>query len=149
MTSAQLLLEEKAMGRIIVEIGLVNPRDRYLAEYGAIPTEEIRKIRIEATIDTGANHLVLPTSVAEFLGLHKTGEAMVRYGDGRTAQRETIDAVELELLGRTGTFRAMLEPARTTALVGAIVLEDLDLLVDCGKQQLYPRDPHRIIAEVE
>ena len=31
----------------------------------------------------------------------------------------------------------------------AIVLEALDMLVDCRTQTLHPRDPDRIIAEIE
>ena len=38
---------------------------------------------------------------------------------------------------------------RTTALLGAIVLEDLDFVADCANQRLVPRDPNRITAEVE
>jgi hypothetical protein len=34
-------------------------------------------------------------------------------------------------------------------LIGAIVLEALDLLVDCRTQTLRPRDPKEIIAEIE
>jgi hypothetical protein len=41
------------------------------------------------------------------------------------------------------------EPNRTDVLIGAIVLEDLDLLVDCRTQTLRPRDPGGIIAEIE
>jgi hypothetical protein len=41
------------------------------------------------------------------------------------------------------------EPDRTTAVIGAIVLEALDLLVDCRTQTLQPRDPSGIIAEIE
>jgi hypothetical protein len=51
--------------------------------------------------------------------------------------------------GRRGTFRAILEPDRTDALIGAIVLAGLDLLVDCHIQSLHPRDPDQIIAEIE
>jgi hypothetical protein len=36
-----------------------------------------------------------------------------------------------------------------TVLAGAIVLEDLDFLVDGITQTLRPRDPRRIVAEVE
>lgn len=128
------------MGRISIEVGLANNQDVQLNKAKMIADDGVRKIRLEATIDTGANHLVLPTAVAEFLGLQKAG---------RSANRETVDQVEVELLGRKGTFRASLEPDRTTALIGAIVLEDLDLLIDCGKQRLYPRDPERIITEIE
>jgi hypothetical protein len=37
-------------------------------------------------------------------------------------------------------FTAIVEPKRATALIGAIVLEDLDPLVDCTNQRLVPRD---------
>lgn len=46
-------------------------------------------------------------------------------------------------------FKAMVEPRRTEALVGAIVLEDLDFLVDSTHQRLVPRDPKMIISEAE
>jgi len=36
-----------------------------------------------------------------------------------------------------------------TALLGAIVLEDLDLLVDCSTQKLVPRDPRGALYEIE
>ncbi|MCI0740790.1 MAG: hypothetical protein L0Y72_17200 [Gemmataceae bacterium] len=55
----------------------------------------------------------------------------------------------LKLLGRHSVFNATLEPKRETALIGAIVLEDLDLLVDSTKQRLYPRDPDFVVSEIE
>ena len=44
---------------------------------------------------------------------------------------------------------AIVEPSRPTALIGAIVLEDLDSLIDSRKEQLVPRDPNQILAEIE
>ena len=149
MATAELNHEEETMGRILTEVGLANNQDVQLWKAGVIPEEKVRRTRIQAVIDTGANYLVLPSSVAEELGLSKAGAVTVRYADGRTGNKEVAEQVELELLGRKGTFRALLEPDRTTALVGAIVMEDLDLLVDCGKQIVFPRDPNGIIAEIE
>ena len=40
------------------------------------------------------------------------------------------------------------EPAMTTE-IDAIVLEDLDFLVDCVGQRLVPRDPDRVMSEIE
>jgi hypothetical protein len=34
-------------------------------------------------------------------------------------------------------------------LISAIVLEDLDFLVDCRTQTLQPRNPNQILAEIE
>jgi predicted aspartyl protease len=93
--------------------------------------------------------LVLPETVARQLSLVKSGEATVRYADHRTATREIAEDVDVEILGRRNTFTAIVEPGRTDALIGAIVLEALDMLVDCVTQTLHPRDPERIFAEIE
>jgi hypothetical protein len=60
-----------------------------------------------------------------------------------------VSAVEVNLLNRNGVFRAIVEPERTSALIGAIVLEDMDFVVDCRQQRLVPRDPDRIQSEIE
>jgi hypothetical protein len=43
----------------------------------------------------------------------------------------------------------VIEPKRETALLGAIVLEALDLLVDCQNNRVVPRDPSGPIYEIE
>jgi hypothetical protein len=55
----------------------------------------------------------------------------------------------VELLGRHGTFTAVVEPKRETVLLGAIVLRDLDLLVDCPHERVVPRDPKMETQEIE
>ena len=72
-----------------------------------------------------------------------------RDAGGRRVQREGAEGVYVHLLGRRGTFTAIVEPRRKTALVGAIVLDDLDLLVDCTAQRVIPRDPRGAIYEIE
>ena len=89
----------------------------------------VRRFQLQAFVDTAAALLVLPTDVADRLGLPKAGEALVRYADQRSATRPLVQDVRLELLGRQGVFLSVVEPGRTTALIGAVVLETLDLLV--------------------
>lgn len=137
------------MGRVTVDMKVANRKDRHLAESGFKPQEEVRETSIKGIVDTGAAMLVLPETVARQLGLTKSGEANVRFADQRTATREIVRDVEVEILGRRSTFDAIVEPGRTDALIGAIVLEALDMVVDCRTQSLHPRDPNRIIAEIE
>jgi len=94
-------------------------------------------------------YLVLPRTIAKRLGLPLGDKISVRYADGRRVQRRVAEGAYVELLGRHGTFSAMVEPKRETALIGAIVLEDLDLLVDCVAQRVIPRDPSGPIYEIE
>jgi hypothetical protein len=57
--------------------------------------------------------------------------------------------VLLEVFGREAVFTAVVEPKRKTALIGAIVMEELDLVADCTTQTLHPRDPKWIVTEIE
>ena len=137
------------MGRPIVEFELSNYSDIHAAEEGRITPDKIRKITMTGVVDTGAARLVLPSGVAHFLGLPADGESIVRYADHHRERRFMAKDAFIRLEGRTGVFKAILEPARTDALLGAIVMEDLDLLVDCSNQRVYRRDPDTVITEVE
>ena len=137
------------MGRFAVELKLANSTDVAVARRGLLSPEQVRRATVRGVVDTGATRLVIPTSVAEQLGATEAGETRVHYADGHTAIRKLVDDVQVELFGRKGIFRAAVEPDRTSALIGAIVLEDLDLVVDRTTQTLRPRDPKQIISEIE
>jgi clan AA aspartic protease len=140
---------DNGMGKVTVDVELTNYRDKVLAEAGSLAPEKVRRVRASALVDTGASYLVLPKKVAAQLGVTVLGKAKVRYADMRRATRQVVRDVGVDLLGRQGTYKAIVEPTRDKVLVGAIVLEDLDLLVDCRTQTLKRRDPKDIITEIE
>lgn len=137
------------MGRVTAEIALANYRDIIRAEDGDLSPQAIRRTTISGIVDTGAARLVLPQSAVDELGLRVDGETNVRYADHRTARRPIVRDVWLQLCGRASDFSAIVEPDRQDALIGAIVMEELDLIVDCTKNDVRPRDPDRIISEIE
>ena len=137
------------MGRFNVEFEVANYGDMILAERGLLPKSQVRRQTVQGVVDCGAARLVLPQSLVKTLGFALGDKMVVRYADGRRAERRQAEGVYVELLGRHSTFTAVVEPRRDTALIGAIVLEDLDLLVDCKKQRLIPRDPRGPIYEIE
>jgi predicted aspartyl protease len=137
------------VGRFSVELEVVNDADMVLAQAGHLPADQIRRATIQGLVDSGATKLVLPEALVKRLGLRLGDPINVRYADGRRARRKVVERVYVQLLGRHGTFTAICEPKRETALVGAIVLEDLDLLVDCVAQRVVPRDPSGATYEIE
>jgi predicted aspartyl protease len=128
---------------------VANHVDVINAEQGLLPPEKVRRLTIKGTVDSGSTKLVLPEKVVRQLGLPITGQVQVTYANRETATRDSVKGVYVRLLGRDGVFNASVEPKRRTALIGAIILEDLDFLVDCTHQQLVPRDPRMITAEIE
>jgi predicted aspartyl protease len=137
------------VGRFSIEFEVANYADMVKARDGLLEPDKVRRLTIPGVVDSGAARLVLPQAVVKRLGLPSGDKVKVRYADGRNGTRDTAEGVYVELLGRHGLFIAVVEPKRRTALVGAIVLEELDLLVDCKHQCLVPRDPRFIVSEIE
>lgn len=140
---------EKKAGRFNVEVELANNVDVIDAQRGLLDPDKVRRLRILGVVDSGATRLVLPQDAVKKLGLISTSKVKVRYANHHTSTRPRVEGVHLDLMGRHSVFSATVEPKRDTALIGAIVLEELDFLIDCTKQRLYPRDPNMILSEAE
>lgn len=140
---------EPQMGRFAVEVELVNDGDLVRAMAGVISSDQVRRTRIRGVVDSGATRLVIPETTATQLGLEMSGTLRVRCADSRSSERAVAERVRLTYGGRSSVFSAVIEPARESALIGAIVLEELDFLVDRTNRRLVPRDPKQIISEIE
>jgi predicted aspartyl protease len=141
--------EKKKMARFYVNVELANNDDMVDARRGRLDPDKVRRITLRALVDCGASRLVLPKRVVQQLGLTVSGQVKVKCADRRTAKRAEVTGVYLKLQGRDSIFKATVEPKRDTALIGALVLEDLDFLVDSKHERLVPRDPKYIVAEEE
>jgi predicted aspartyl protease len=143
------MMGANGVGRFSVEFAIANNDDLALARRGVLPANQVRRQTVAGVVDPGAVTLVLPQALVKVLGLTLGDKIKVRYADGRRAQRRVAEGAFVELLGRHDTFTAIVEPKRETALIGALVLEALDLLVDCKHQRLIPRDPSGPVYEIE
>jgi clan AA aspartic protease len=114
------------MGKVIEKITLTNVYD---------PT---KSRELEAVVDTGATMLVLPADVIEELGLRKFREVRVRYANNSKRLRAVYGIVTLDLHGRSGHFDVLEEERGSQPLVGQMVLEELDLVVDAKARRLVP-----------
>lgn len=127
------------MGEINVKAELENVVDRVNWEEGRIEESEIRTYKVDATVDTGAVMLVLPQNVVEKLGLKNRRTVIVSYADERKEERPVAGPLTIKLGDRFMTTDCIVGPPLSEPLIGQIVLEELDLLADCGNRTLLPR----------
>ena len=100
--------------------------------------DQTKSVEIEAVIDTGATMVVLPQNVVEKLGLKKIRETRVRYANNKTELKSIYGVVTIEIKGRTGNFDVLAEAEGSQPLIGQVVLEILDLVVDPRTRTLTP-----------
>ena len=132
-----------------MDVELTNNEEWILAKRGVIPQDDVRSCVIDGWVDTGATRVVIPKFVADSLGLKSVTKTGVKFADGLREQRDVVGNLRLKVCDRESVFRAIVEPGREDVLIGAIVLEDLDLLADPRTQTCYPRDPEQLLTEAE
>jgi predicted aspartyl protease len=82
--------------------------------------------------------LVIPIDLVQRLGLQKFRDVRARYANGASESKEIYGIVTVEIKGRTGHFDVLAEAEGSQPLVGQIVLEQLDLVVDPRNRCLAP-----------
>ncbi len=111
------------MGLINAEIELSNPRDG-----------KIRPVKVTALVDTGALHLCVPEHIALQLELQELYKREVRTADGKSHLVPYMGPVAIRFDNR-GCFTGALVFG-DEVLLGAVPMEDMDVLVSPATQSL-------------
>ena len=126
------------MGKVIEKVKVTNFKDTS------------KSIEIEAVVDTGATMSVLPMDLIQKLGLEKIDEVNVRYADNSIKRREVYGWIILEIAGRKAVFDVLAEDEGAQPLIGQIVLERLDLVIEPSTRKVIPnpRSPETPMIEI-
>ena len=119
------------MGMVRVSVSLSNPR-----------RAELRPVEVEALVDTGAITLCIPEHVRIQLDLDEAERREVTIADGRKEVVPYVGPIKVTCLGRTCYTGALVLGDRT--LLGAVAMEDMDLVISPTKQQVTvnPESPN-------
>ncbi len=119
------------MGLISAEIELSNPRDK-----------NIKSITSKSLVDTGALHLCIPEHIAIQLELEELYKREVTTADGKKHLVPYMGPLSIKFENR-GCFTGALVLG-DEVLLGAVPMEDMDLLVSPAKQSLIvnPESPN-------
>jgi clan AA aspartic protease len=124
------------MGHTYADIKLVNADDLGASRRNIIGQEEIKSITVRALVDTGCITFCINEAIQEVLQLSKKGTRPTVLADGRVLQLDVVGPVEIYYLDRYCTTNALLMPGNEEPLLGAIPMEEMDLIVYLGRNEL-------------
>ena len=124
------------MGIVYADIILKNAGDVSRAEGGFIKESEIRMTAVRAMVDTGAGTLVINEEICAQLGLKIKGLRRVSFGNNSKEVCKVTEPVEIHWENRYTAVPALVASNSGAVLLGAIPLEDMDLIVDPARQAL-------------
>lgn len=137
------------MGLIYAEIQLINAADIVLAKKHFIGEDEIKKTVVSVLVDSGAIMLTINDSIKEQLGLDVSEQRTVQTADGRIMKLDVVGPIEVRFKNRRSVTQALVMPGDEEVLLGAIPMEEMDVLIHPARQELIVHPDHPYLAQMK
>jgi clan AA aspartic protease len=136
------------MGLIYAEIELINSEDMMLARRHFIGEEEIKRMTVNMLVDTGSVYMCINENIQEQLQLPVLEQRKGQLANGHIVEYDVVGPLEVKFKNRRCTVNAMVLPGDNEPLLGAIPLEDMDVLVHPQRRELIVNPDHPYFAQM-
>jgi clan AA aspartic protease len=130
------------MGLVYAEITLINGEDLILSKRHIIGKEEVKQMKINMLVDTGAYMMAINDTIQSQMELPFIEKRKVQLADGRVVEYDVVGPVEVRFANRIATCNAFVLPGDSEPLLGSIPMEEMDVLVHPQRQQLVVNPEH-------
>jgi clan AA aspartic protease len=130
------------MGYVCAEIELINSFDVLDARRHSIGEEEIRRTRVTMLLDSGAYMLCINENIQAYLQLPFMERKRCEIADGRIVECDVVGPVDVKFANRSATCNAYVLPEGSEPLLGAIPLEEMDVIIHPKRQELVVNPLH-------
>jgi len=137
------------MGEIRATVLIENGGDAELSRRGMLDPGDVRRVDAHMVVDTDAVVVLLPQDMVEALGLVPFEKRVVTLADDRKVEMPIAGPLRLTVFRRSMSTDCLVGPPRCEPLLGQVVLESLDLIVDSTKRQLSVRPESPFLPTVK
>ncbi len=137
------------MGLVYAEIKLINGEDLILAKRSIIGKEEVKEMTVTALVDTGSYMLCINETIQEQLQLPFIEKRKGQMANSSVMEYDVVGPIELKFKNRRCAVDAMVLPGDSEVLLGAIPLEDMDVLIHPQRQELIVNPEHPYFAQMK
>ena len=131
------------MGNVYADIELINAEDIGLAHRRIIGEEEIRRITVNALVDSGSYMLAINENIQEILQLPVVETRNAVLANGQRISCNVVSPLEIRFQNRRSVCSAMVLPDDNEPLLGVIPMEDMDVIIHPLRNELLvnPESP--------
>ena len=137
------------MGLVYADIELINAIDLGLAKRHIIGDEEVKRMHVNMLVDTGSVYMCINETVQEQLQLQVVEKRKGQLANGSIVEYEVVGPIEVRFKNRRCVVDAMVLPGDNELLLGAIPLEDMDVLIHPYRRELIVNPEHPYFAQMK
>jgi len=137
------------MGLTYADIELINAEDLGLARKYIISDEEVKKLQLNILVDTGSYNLCINETIQSQLDLPFLEKRKGQLADGSIHEYDLVGPIVLKFKNRQTVCNALVLSGDNEPLLGAIPLEDMDVLIHPLRQELIVNPDHPYYAQMK
>ncbi len=134
------------MGVIYADIELINSADLTMASRNLIGAEEVKRMRLSMLVDTGAYMMAINETIQSQLELRFIEKRKVQLASGQVVEYDVVGPIDVRFANRRAVCSAFVLPGDSESLLGAIAMEEMDVLVHPKRQELVVNPEHPYYA---
>lgn len=136
------------MDLVHAEIEIINGGDLEMVRRNLLDQEDVKRMTVTMLVNSGAYNLCINEEIQEQLQLPVVEKRKGMLADGSIREYDVVDNVQLRFKNRATTCRAMVLPGSSEPLLGAIPLEDMDVIIHPQRQELIVNPDHPYFAQM-
>ena len=137
------------MGPVYADIELINSFDLEMARRHMIGENEVKRMNVNILVDTGSYMLAINETIQEQLQFPIVEKKKAQLANGHIVECDVVAPVEVRFKNRRSVCSAMILPGDSEPLLGAIPLEEMDVLIHPLRQELIVNPEHPFFAQLK
>ncbi len=136
------LMKPFTMGYVQATLDIANGWELENARRGLMDKDEVRRMQIQVLVDTGSMNMCINEVVCEALQLPLIGRKRSVMANGSVIECDIAGPLEVRFKNRNCLILVTVLPGDNECLLGAIPLEEMDIMVDPKRGELVVNPDH-------
>lgn len=136
------------MGLVYADIELINSDDLALARRNLLDVDEVKRMHINMLADSGAHMMAINENIQAVLQLPFREKRKSVMADGTVVEHDVVGPVEVKFKNRTAVCNAVVLQGDNEPLLGAIPMEEMDVLIHPLRNELIVNPEHPYMAQL-
>jgi clan AA aspartic protease len=137
------------MGLIYAEIELINAGDLEMVRRNFMDQDEVKRMNVNMLVDTGSIYMCINENIQEQLQLPVIEKRKGPLADGSIVEYNVVGPLDIRFKNRRCTLNTMVLPGENEPLLGAIAMEDMDVVINAQRQELTVHPDHPYFAQMK
>ena len=136
------------MGLVYADIELINADDMALVRRSLMDKDEVKHMHINMLVDSGAYMMAINESIQEQLQLPFIEKRKSIMADGSIVEHSVVGPIVVKFQNRQAVCNAVVLQGSNEPLLGAIPMEELDVIIHPKRQEMIVHPDHPYFAQL-